>query len=383
MAAVSSDLTVHVGRGRGDEVLAQLGPALDELLDATDAPITARRTWLTAWSRHFGEETHAVTVTCGERLDAVALLATSGRWGVRRIVALGDGRSDRLRLPARSPAAAEALVEALAAHLRWWRGGWALRLAQLPVGDPVAAALHRELAHSVISEGGSMPVVRFGPERTLAAYASKNLRRHLRRIRNRVADAGIETEFHTVTGAAEVEAVLDRVATLRHDRDRNAGRLNPLRRADADDWWDSAIVALATRDEAEITYLTFDGELVAYLVGLLDGATYRCADGRFAPKWASLSPGHLVDTGRLEQLLADERWEAFDWMMGEGDYKMRTANVVEPTEQLMAWSSARLRSLDETRRSLRHRVAQVGAANPGARRAWHRAKALVLRTRQR
>ncbi|MEO7836476.1 MAG: hypothetical protein ABIS21_02405, partial [Acidimicrobiales bacterium] len=112
----------------GPSLLDDLGADLDELHRATEAPITARRTWLTAWMGAFTESTPtAVTVREGRRgrLDAAALLCSVQSDGIVEVAAMGHGRNDRGRLPARTSESSDALAAGLVGYLDSLGSGWA------------------------------------------------------------------------------------------------------------------------------------------------------------------------------------------------------------------------------------------------------------------
>lgn len=343
----SATHTVHVLSG--PRLLDGLGADLDDLHRAAATPVTARAPWVRAWlAAYTPHDLWAVIVRDGRtgRLDGAALFAMRAGDGCDEIAPLGRRQLDRGAMPARTPAAADALGTALAARLSGRSGPWTLRLGQLPAGDRVAAAVVRRLPGARILPGLPIPKVEVGPGGSAGDLLGKGLRKQLRKATNRVAADGITMAIGFAAGSAEVEMLLDEVERTHRAREHHARRVSDLESSPGLGFWRDVIVDHARRGEVEIATLRLEGELAAYVVSLLDGGAYRVFDGRLAPSWSRYSPGRLLETATLERAMEDPRYRELDWMNGCASEKLLTTNAADPTEHLVAASPGMVIDLD-------------------------------------
>jgi CelD/BcsL family acetyltransferase involved in cellulose biosynthesis len=284
--------------------------------------------------------------------------------------------SDLCRFPAVSPESASMLAKCIVRQLRATPGPWWLRVEQLPVNDPVAQAIARMFPYAALTPGDPCPVVRFDRGRSLSDYVSPKNRQNSRTRMNRFQRAGKSVVFAHVRDPAEVAAHLPAMERIRRERDHSL-----LRRSDLEDprfaaFWRSTILGLSRRGEVELTVLAVQGELVAYVVGLLDGGSYRTWDTRFSPDWNKFSPGRLANEAALQSALADERFHEFDWMRGAEQYKLAFATHGVPSEHLVAWSSPISRAVIDAARHLKRAAREIRDRHQWLQIAW-----LALRTR--
>jgi CelD/BcsL family acetyltransferase involved in cellulose biosynthesis len=362
------------------DVLSRIGPELDELLVASSAPITARRPWLDTWIRCYPDhDPFAILLRDqGGRLEGAALLARRRVRGILRIVALGHGPSDYARLPARDPASAAEVGRALASHLRSLRDPWTLRLDQLPADDPAAEAIASSLRWARLGPGDPSPVLRFGSERTLKPYLSRNSNQTLRTAHNRIRKAGLEEEVRCAAGSEAVGLVLPEVEAVRRERDGALRRRSDLDHEQAGPFWREVILHLAERGEAEVVVVRLAGEVAGYVVGLLDGASYRMWDGRLSPRWAQFSPGRLADYAAISRALEDPRFIEYDHMRGTERYKLATTTDLVPAWHLRAWSSPVVLGLTEGPRRTRSALKAIKDRSPLLKRGWDSVKARTV-----
>lgn len=333
----------------GSSLLEYLAADLDDLHQATAAPVTARCPWLRAWvGAYRPEEPWAVTVRDSRtgRLDGAALLSTRTGADHDEITPLGRRQLDRGFLPARTEAAADALATALAARLSGREKPWALRLGQLPAGDRVAAAVTRRLDGARIIPGSPIPKVSFGLADEAGDLLGKNLRKQLRKARNRAADDGLAVTVEFACGLEPVAVLLDEVERTHRAREHHARRVSDLDSSPGLRFWRSVILGHAARGEVEVATLRLGDELAAYVVSLVDGGAYRVLDGRFAPTWSRYSPGRLLETATLDRASGDARYREVDWMNGCASEKLLTANAADLTEHLVAGSPGMVIDLD-------------------------------------
>ena len=367
----------------GADAVAAL-PRLADLHAATDTPITARSTWLTAWARSRPAAVPRLVLVEDEgAVVAAAPLAVLAGRVLSRVVAWGHEDSDAVRLPAVDAAAADRLAAALAADLRSLRGPWVLRLEQLPADDPVVTALtgRHDGLDRVVGDGS--PVTRFGPDRSLAAHLSRNGRRTVNSARNRVARAGVSLDVAVATGPDEVRRLLPAIVELRRARDHALGRPSAVDRPERYAFFTTALPDLAAAGELELSTAHVDGQLAAYVVGLRDGGWLRLWDGRFDPRWYDLGIGRILDAEVLTRALADPALCGLDWMRGEEEYKARAANDVVAACHLVGASSSAVAAATSALPRARGRARALLDAHPGLRRRYVALKRVALRRRGR
>jgi CelD/BcsL family acetyltransferase involved in cellulose biosynthesis len=375
MATVASGMRVRVIEGPG--LLEEIGPALDALHASTSCPITFRRPWLQNWAISMTDfEPWGILVEGKGRIEAAALLARRRRLGMLHIVGLGHAMSDLCRFPAVSPESASMLAQCIVRQLRATPGPWWLRVEQLPVNDPVADAIARMFPSAALTPGDPCPVVRFDRGRSLSAYVSPKNRQNSRTRMNRLHRAGKMVTFAHVRDPGEVAAHLPAMERIRRERDHSLLRPSNLEDPRFAAFWRRTILGLARRGEMELTVLSVQGELIAYVVGLLDGSSYRTWDTRFSPDWNKFSPGRLANEAALQSALADDRFNEFDWMRGAEQYKLAFATHGVPSEHLVAWSSSISRAGFEAARRMKGAAKDIRDRHQWLQIAW-----LALRTR--
>jgi CelD/BcsL family acetyltransferase involved in cellulose biosynthesis len=378
----SSASTVRVVRGPA--LLSQLGEALDDLHRATNAPVTARRVWLDAWVRSYGDfEPWAVAVETDGRLEAAALLARRRRYGITEIVAMGHGPSDQVRLPARDARWAEMLAGAIVSELETFRQPWRLLLEQLPEGDPVARSLVAGLRCAAVVPGDGQPVLRFVKGRSLNAYLSRNSRGGAETKRNRVRRAGMTL---TVESTRDPEAILPALPEL--ERVQRARDQEQWGGSDLDDprmaaFWRSVIADHARRGEVDLTLLRLSGHLAAFVVAFRDGDAYRFWAHRHDPAFGRFSPGALASQASVASALNDEAFVLFDWMRGEEAYKLRWCSEIVPAQHLVAWSSPGMRLVTESCHRLEARLRLAKQRHRWLEAGWIRLKPWIGKLRGR
>ena len=336
----------HVAPGPAPGALGELGHELDDLLETAGAPITARRLWLATWFECNPDFTPLpVLVRDGSALTAAAILARRSRRGWVEVVTAGIGPSDRICLPARTRAAASELAERIAATMNAIGRPWTLAFSQLPAEDPVAYDLAGRLGTRLLQADVSAPTLRFGSERSLAAYASRSYRQNLRTMRNRLDNAGLVAALSSTRDAEDVVRLARETELLRLSRDRSAGRPSVLLHPRLRVFRHAILERLARQGDVEITTLHVGDRLAAYAVVLLDGTVRRLWDTAFMPEHTQFGLGHLVVECALSNALEDMSCQEFDFMRGLDGYKLRLATSVVPSTRLDAWSSSRTRAL--------------------------------------
>jgi CelD/BcsL family acetyltransferase involved in cellulose biosynthesis len=355
---------------RGQRALDGMAEALDDLHTATATPVTARRPWLQTWLSCFPDEPLVVAVWSGERLEAVALLAQHRRLGITETVAMGNGPSDRVAFPSRGPEASAALSRGLAACLQGQSGQWRLTVSHLPANDPVAVELAARLPQAKLIAGDTSPALRFGPDRRLRTYVSRNHHQHIRQAINRMRREGLTPEFEHLREPAAIAAVLPQVEEVCRRRDAMLHRPSQLDDPRFGPFFRAVILGHAAHDEVELTILKLKGEVAAYCLCFVDHGSYRMWNCRFAPEWAHLSPGRVTNNEAMHHALADPGCSEFDWMLGDEGYKSGVQNHMESSQNLLAWSSATVRAVLDGPRSVRQALKELKDRHEPLERAW-------------
>lgn len=349
--------------------------AAGTLFDHTAAPFCARSDWLSLWYARSRARPVAVVVERDGTTVALACLAMHRDGPLRTVTLAGDGPSDYGRLPARDAEAAHALGDGIAGVLAGLRGPWRLRLAQLPVDDPVARRLSGSLPGARLLPDQACPAMAFDPDRAPERRMSAKARRAARRGLARLAEAGVTVVIERVSDPDRVRELLPEIVALHRARDRALGRRSDLDRVSRRAFYVGAVRTLADAGHLDIWVLRLDGALGAFVVGVRDTTSYRTLDARIADLWPATSPGQILRTEMITTLLADPKLTELDWMRGELRHKMQDATHVVPAEALLAESSplvgTAVRQWNALRQELRDRI-------PGQARRWIRSHAAPI-----
>lgn len=337
---------------RSRETIHVAGAALEPLLEQTGAPVTAQWWWVREWfDTHRQWQPLCIVVEDGGRVVGGAALAARRRAGIVEVVPAGFGQSDYPWLPA-LPGAEERTATAIVAGLAAAGRAWRFLLYEIPEGDAVTTALVRLLRHCDQYPGIGAPVVDlrgYDPRRDVSA----NARKRVRQSRNRLSGDGRRADFAVVATPDALEAVISEVQALHVERDHDARGESDLDAPERAAFWRAALRAAARRGCLEIATMRVDGDLAGHLVGFCDGPAFRVWDARFSPRYGRYSPGHLLRDEVLTRLLADGRFEVFDWMRGIEAYKMQSATRVVATTRVRAWSHGWLATAERVARRLR------------------------------
>jgi Acetyltransferase (GNAT) domain len=368
-------MRVRVSEGR--DVLDRVAPTLEDLWEATEAPVTARLPWLSIWARHYGYEPWAIVVDGDQGPEAAALLARRKTGGRGSVVGLGHGRSDYARLPAGDLESAERLGDAMGRALRSLPSPWSLHLEQLPAGDPAAELLASSLRWSEVRAGDQAPALVFDRSAPEADELSAGIRREVRKKWNRVRSAGLSVQTEVVADPEQVATLLPDIERIRGARDAMLARRPESDTSKA--FRRDVTVELVRRGQAEVATLRFDGELAAYAVCLADRDAYRRWESRFDLRWERFSPGLLIMEFTIRRAREDPRFARYDHMRGTEEQKLRASNHVEPAWRVVAWSSRAMRYASELPRSVGDGLRRWREEHPAVRRAWMAAKRTGLR----
>lgn len=369
--AGSSDHGVSVVYGR--ENVEHALRAAEPLLVDTATPFCAQGPWLATWLAAAPARPLAVVAGAPDAPTGLACLGIRWAGPLRTVILAGDGPSDYGRLPVRDASAAEALARGVAGVLRGLRGPWRLRLAQLPVADPVALRLRDLLPGARLEPGQGCPYMAFGDDRSPQRCLSARVRRAARRGRGWFDRAGVAVELTHTDDPDSIRAALPDLVVLHRTRDHTLRR-----RSDLDRHWRRAfyleiVSRLADAGRLDLWTLRLDGGLGAYVLGVRDGTAYRIMDARISDRWLAASPGQVLRADLVTAVLADPHVTELDWLRGELRHKMHDATHVVPAENLLAESSPAVSAACARLATLRHAVKTLIRGNrraqPGVRAA--------------
>jgi len=286
---------------------------VDALGREVGLPVTARGAWVAA-SLEEGSSSFPWAVLVRGRdggLEAAAVLQDDVDTG--RTSLAGTAGGYRGGLAARELTAAHALGLALAAGAaaRGPATSWALG----PVPDGAVARAVAAGAGFTVSAGLAVPAVR-RPEEPGAHVVSANHRKTLRKARNRIEADGLTSAVRVTRDAEEVEDALPALAAAYRDRDHAHDLPCPLDTPRGLRAWQGRVRALAATGDLELSVLTLDGELAAYVLGVRDGDRLGVLEGRFLTRFARYAPGRLLEADVLGRALADDAVRELDWMTG-------------------------------------------------------------------
>jgi hypothetical protein len=319
-------LDVAVRSGVADVITR--APQLEALaLSVPGTSVTARWPWasVSVLEPAAGHTPWLVSVTSGERLVAAAVLVDDDTGSVRRTSLAGTEEGHRGALLAVSDSAAlllgAALGDSLMSVLREFTLG--------PVRNgPAVAALLEHLPVGLVIEDADIPVVRSG--HSVGSGMSHGTARTLRKARNRMAADEICDEIDVTDNRHVITGMLPLLESVSRDRDYAAGRTSPLDDPDVRRRWERRVRTLAADGSLRLATLRLDGELAAYLFGIVDGSTYRVLEGRYVGRWARYAPGRVLEAAVLDDVAGSPQFDTFDWMTTVAPETLLATNDVDP-----------------------------------------------------
>ncbi len=323
-----SVLELDVDVVEGVRALADLSADIGALHSELGVPVNARLRWLQVWSSlESGWTPWAVLVRARDtgRLCAAALLAKRRTEAGYEVVAMGHGVFGAIRLAAREGAAAHLLAQAVNHQLATLPDAWTLTLDNLPDDDLAGQFLIDLLPNATATPVAGVPFVDMAAFRDSADPYTQNMRRQLRKAENRLATDGLGVDIQFARTEPEIRLLLPRLERIHVDRDHAAGRASDLDDPNIRELWRQLILAHTVGDQIEVATLSINDSIVAYVIGIRDDRTYRVFDGHFDTTWARYSPGRLIECAVLQHLVAEDRYDTVDWMLGVAAEKILVA----------------------------------------------------------
>ncbi len=327
---------------RGLRQLQPLLSSLEEFHAEVDAPITARWSWLSAWFQlHPEAEVQCLIVrSVSGGIDAAALLARQRKGNTIQLVSVSNQMANVASIFARSQRAAEALARGIADLAKSSPGDWELSLSQIAGTNNVSNAMATYLPSVEFETQLSVPQVLLSADLKLDTLLSRNMRKSLRRVRNRLDEhaPGWNVAFHR--GTSSIMALLPEIEAIHIGRDHQQRNESDLDDAIERRFWQETIVTHTYTNELELATLTINNTIAAYVISLVDGSSYRILDGRMNGSFAEFSPGRILESATLERVIADDTFTTFDWMTGVAPETILAANHWQDRTSLRTTSLA-------------------------------------------
>ncbi len=352
LAQLLGQATQEAGRQRSAELRTEMLEGLDaiekrsvdlgRLHSDLEVPAVARLRWMLTWGEVYDDWTPFVVTVRNSRDDrveaAAALAYCLEHDGVARVVAMGHSSMAATWFPSRSARAERMLGRSIHDRLNAFESGWRLELYQIRHDDPVVKLLAQQLPHAEMTADQWVPRVDLGAATEINGLLSKNMRRQLRKARNRLREDDREVTLEIASTELEIVTLVPKLEAIHVERDHASGRDSDLDDPRARELWRKLVLAFAASGEAEVTTLLIDDEISAYVIGIIDDTSYRVFDGHLDQRFSRYSPGRLVESAVLERALADGRFVDLDWMAGVAAEKILTANSNDARVQLVARS---------------------------------------------
>ena len=319
-APARQTLAGAVARGRR-QVLAEL-PGVEHLATRLEVPVTARSAWIRAQlDAERGVEPWAVQVRSarGELLAAAVVL--DDEHGARLA---GGGGGHRGAVVAVDDDAAAALGRCVAdeADRRGHRG-----VCGVLHDDPRVRAFAAG-AGALVTPAPPVPALLANAERELADRLSHGMLRTLRKARNRLDGDRRAAHIVVTRRGEEVVAALPGMERVYRASDERHGVADGGG-CDEVALWRARIRRLLEQRALELTALTVDGQLAAYVLGVRDSGWYRILDGRMESAFARYAPGRVVEAAVIAQALSTGV-AGVDWMTSVAPETLLAADALQP-----------------------------------------------------
>jgi CelD/BcsL family acetyltransferase involved in cellulose biosynthesis len=294
-------------------------------------PTTARAEWLLA-----GGDADDGTASWGVvaqsldgQLQGMLVLLDEAMNGQTVTTLAGSDQGHRAFVTLESPEVAEQVAAVIVDELRGRLELTRVLFGPLDANDASVHALAAALPGAQLMTDAPIPVVRQDSD-DVRDYLSHNMRRTLRKARNRLAADGRELSVHYTRDAAEIARLLPQIEECHRARDHVHGRPSDLDDARARRVWENRLRGLADRDRLELAVLRIDHEFAAHALGAVDGRVYRVLEGRFVTEWSRYAPGRLLEADVLQRVLDDPTMDTLDWMTAVAPEKLLATNASDP-----------------------------------------------------
>ncbi|MFC5993591.1 GNAT family N-acetyltransferase [Pseudonocardia hispaniensis] len=335
--------------------ISPIDPALerrwDRLAVEVGSPPFVRPGWLRAWAAAFGRASHLRLLTVerdGELAAALPLLA--GRWALRS--------PTNSETPLFCPIAADAEAAGRLADLLLTAGRGVVDLDALAPQETASRTLLEEVAHSGVSvlrrPLRQSPYIDVGGDP--AAFQrglSKNRRHGLRRLTNRLRDAG-EVTFEVHDGRAGLEGLLRDGFRLEARPWKRAAGSAILSRPAALRFYTAVARWAAAQDILRLAFLRLDGRPIAFGYTIQQHSTLYFLKLGMDDAYQRFGPGVVFTQRLIDHAFAQPGLTQLD-LLGENEqYKADFASGTHEQLRLQIFPSRRIAPLQ--------RAAAVSAA---------------------
>jgi hypothetical protein len=306
-------------------VLAAL-PGIERLAAGLGLPVPARTPWIRAQldsQPEAGPWAVGIRTTDGELVAATVLLDDRGGTSLA-----GGGGGHRGAVIAVNADVAADLGRIVGAEAD--RRGHETVTATLQ-DDHLTRAFAAAAGVDVASVPG-IPALAFDHGRDIAGYLSHGMLRTLRKARNRFGADDRKAEVVLTRRDEEIVVSLPALERIYRDRDQHHGSASLVDGSEVTAWR-ARIRRLREHRCLELATLTVDGDLAAYVLGIVDGPWYRVLDGRMDGAFARYAPGRVLEAAVLERALAGGT-TGVDWMTSVAPETLLAATTVQPVVTL-------------------------------------------------
>ena len=322
--------------------LQALGDDLDALTEACSAPATAGRAWVFATIAASSDARPWAVIVRGSRgeLRAAVFLVTIPGRAADTVWLAGSLMGHRSPILAVDDQAAGDLGAALMDAL-----GSRTRRAWIDLGPVDAHSPHLQAFLAAAPDMTSFPVdpvpmIRRTTSVDVGDYLTPNMQRTLRKAVNRLRSDG---RTHQLTFTRHPDEILRRLPELdacHRERDHAQGRLSDLDDPRNRRVWFARLRRLAAAGLLELGTIDIDGELAAYVLGLVDRGVYRVLEGHLVTRWARYSPGRLLEAAVVDRTLKDTTLGSVDWMTSRAPDRLLASNGVDQVVMLrLGWTN--------------------------------------------
>jgi CelD/BcsL family acetyltransferase involved in cellulose biosynthesis len=308
--------------------LAELTGQLDRLAAQCGAPFTAGQDWLSAtWAVIEQHEAWAVIVRdeLGDLCAAVVVLERS--CGEHQLVTSADAHLGfRGSILAVDDRAAALLGYGLRRQLQYRATPTVGMLGPVASDTIGLAEFCANLGEAEVNAVDPIPLIRRTGSTEAGAYLSANMRRTLRKARNRLATDGRSAVISFTDRPDEIRDVLPALHRLHVRRDHSRGLSSNLDSAEESAIWKQRLLAMADRGALELATMHIDGELASYTLSVLEGETLSVLEGVLDPEWSRYAPGRLLETAVLQRMLDNPALITLDWTSPVAPESLLAAN---------------------------------------------------------
>jgi CelD/BcsL family acetyltransferase involved in cellulose biosynthesis len=312
--------------------LAELTGQLDTLAGQCRAPFTASHDWLRATCAAIEEHEAWAVIVRDELGDLCAAVVVLERpCGEHQLVTLADTHLGfRGSILALDDRAAALLGYGLRRQLQYRSTPTVGMLGPVASDTIGLAEFCANLGDAEVNAVDPIPLIRQTESTEARDYLSANMRRTLRKARNRLSTDGRTAVVGFTDRPDEIRDVISALHRLHVRRDHSRGLSSNLDSAEESAIWKQRLLAMADRGALELATMHIDGVLASYTLSVLDGETLSVLEGVLDPEWSRYAPGRLLETAVLQRMLDNPALTTLDWTSPVAPESLLAANGTTP-----------------------------------------------------